>query len=265
MKNQPELMIPNSLPASDALRSRFHFDWIPRTLRHPGQFFTELIEENRALWLTPMLTLTITGMLLVLATGILASPIQTEATPSVNSQSYTPEQQAQLQQALAATQGPVFDYVFPMLTLLLRVWVGWLFVGGMLHLVLTLLGGRRSSLVAMNLVAWAGLPLAIRDLVRIGAVVVTHQHITAPGLSGFIPPAASGVWLFGGALLALIDLFMLWHIVLLVIGVQRGDSLTWPRAWGGVLVTVGIAMVLQALAGYLSSSVASLSVVRPFF
>lgn len=39
-------------------------------------------------------------------------------------------------------------------------------MGGLLHLVLTMLGGRDSTGGALNIVAWAALPFALRDLVR---------------------------------------------------------------------------------------------------
>ena len=41
--------------------------------------------------------------------------------------------------------GAGVNYVFPAIIAVLRQWVGWLVMGGLLHLMLTMLGGRDNT------------------------------------------------------------------------------------------------------------------------
>src|SRR5688572_3680245 len=116
-------------------------------------------------------------------------------------------------QAQQATQGPVFLYIIPMLGSLTGLWVGWLLLAALLHFGSTLLGGRGSMQSALNIVAWASLPFAIRDILRIIFILATGHAIVSPGLSGF----ASTPGLVS-QLLTRLDIFLIWHVVLLVIG-----------------------------------------------
>lgn len=242
-------------------------DWIPGVLFTPRQFIPRIAAQTRNVWLTPMLVLTLTAIALVLISG----PIKlTEAQmkgPELPQgfENYPPEQQTQILQAAQATQSPVFIYVFPALTAVAGVWIGWAFVGSVLHLVLTLFGGRGNAGSVMNLVAWSALPLAVRDIVRVIVAASTHQLIKYPGLAGFAPSGESKVDVFAGKFLALIDIYIIWHIVLLVMGVRAGNGLTRGKATAGVLITILVALLLQALLGFAGTLLGGINVVRPFF
>jgi hypothetical protein len=168
-------------------------------------------------------------------------------------------------QALQATSSPVFLYVFPAITSLGGVWFGWLLVTGLLHLVVTLLGGRGDTGLTLNIVAWSGLPFAVRDLVRTVFMLVTRQLLGSPGFSGFIPADVTGGLAYLGQLLGLLDIYVLWNIILLVLGVLASTKLSKVKAFGSVIFTVLLILAIQALVGYLVTSLSSLTVVRPFF
>lgn len=246
---------------------RFLFDWVPEVIFHPRQAFTRIAEQTGAVWLTPVLILSLTALLLV----VVAGPIKIHAAQSGQAalpaefNYYTPEQQAQFQQAQASTSGPVFVYVFPAIAALVKVWVGWLLVGGLLHLVLTLIGGRGGTLSAMNIVAWAALPLALRDLVRAAALLISHRLISSPGLSGFAPQDGANLSLILLPFLGLIDFYLLWHFALLVLGVRAGSSLPRSKVFGGVLFTMLLILALQALVGFGVGRLGGLTIIRPFF
>jgi hypothetical protein len=178
---------------------------------------------------------------------------------------YSPEQQAQFQQALQATSGPVFVYVFPVITGLLGIWVGWLLVSGLVRLALTMLGGRGDTGSTTNLVAWASLPFAVRDLVRLVSMLVTRQMLQAPGLQGFAPPEPTKWHAYLAAFLALVDIYLLWHVVLLVIGVRANSSLSGGKAWIGVFISILLVVALQALLRFLVGQLSGLTVISPFF
>lgn len=254
------------IPLTDT-PGRFQFRWAPEILLHPRRVLARITAQNRGLWLTPLVILTLTALARVLVAGYVKQHfgVTGEIQLPPNYQYYSPEQQAQFMQAMQATQGPVFTYAFPAISALLGVWVGWLLVGGLLHLVLTLLGGRGDTMSAMNLVAWAGLPFAVRDLVRIAALWITKQPITNPGLSGFTPLEAAGLAAYLAAWLPLIDLYVIWHIILLALGVRQKSSLSPGKALGGPLLTVVIVLALQALVSFLFIRLGGLTIIRPFF
>jgi len=246
---------------------RFHLDWVLPVLFQPRRIFTKIAAQSQAVWLTPLLILSLTVILQVLAAGQIKQQTalsgQVELPPGF--EYYSPEDQAQFQKAMEATQSPTFIYVLPALGAVAGVWVGWLLVGALLHLALTMLGGRGAISVALNLVAWASLPFAIRALIRATSMLITHRLIFNPGLQGFAPTGDSGLVLYLAAILALIDIYIVWHIILLVIGVRIASGLSIGKVWAGVLMVIVPVLFLQALLTYLVSRLSNLTIIRPFF
>ncbi len=234
---------------------------------HPRQAFQNISRQSKSLWITPLLILTC----LVLANTLVSGRVKNQAALSgeisypPDFQYYTPEQQAQYMQAIQSTQSPVFVYVLPALGSLLGVWISWLILGGILHLVTTLLGGRGSTVISMNIVAWASLPLAVRALVQIIYMLAAHKLIGSPGLSGFSPAGDSGLVLFTSHVLELIDIYIVWQVILLVVGVRISTALSPSKSILGVLVVFILIVALQAGLAYASSLLGNLSITRPFF
>ncbi|HLE14914.1 MAG TPA: YIP1 family protein [Anaerolineales bacterium] len=248
-------------------RKRFHFDWVFPALFHPRQTFEKIAAQAGSVWLTPLLILTLAAIGLVLVAGPIKQQIVMNTPPELppDFQYYSPEMQAQFMQAQAATQSPVFIYVMPALAAIFRVWAGWLLVGGLLHLVLTLLGGRGATSAAMNLVAWSSLPYALLDLVRIAAVLYTKRLIETPGLSGFTPVGVGFFLAFLAVFLAQVDIYLIWQIALLAVGVRVASGLKTSKVVLGVtLVTLLVVVSYAALTG-LISSLGGMTIVRPFF
>lgn len=247
--------------------SRFHFHWVLPVLFRPLRAFAEIASQNRSVWFTPILILTLTGLLLVGAAGPVKQQALVEgglALPQ-DFQYWGAEQQAQFMRAAEATQSPVFIYVFPALATISAVWLGWLLMSGILHLALTLLGGRGSTAAALNVVAWANLPYALRDLVRSGSVFGFKDLIEQPGLSGFAAAGQEFLSIFINKFLAQVDLYLIWNLALLVIGLSLATNLKRTKAFWGVLFTLLLVLSLQALTGYAGSFFTNLTVSRPFF
>lgn len=246
---------------------RWHFDWVLPALFQPRQTFTRIAANAAGTWLTPITLLTLAALIRVIVAGSIkqAAAAAGQVTLPPGFEFYTPEQQAQFQQAMSATSGPVFIYVLPGVLAILTVLAGWLVVGWVLHLVLTLLGGRSSSSQILNLVAWAGLPFALRDVVRIVAMLNSQQLLDYPGLSGFAPAGEGGTALYIAALLTLIDLYFLWYVYLIGVGVRRTDSLPAGKAWGAVILTLLLVLLVRALPALIAAQFSDLTVIRPFF
>lgn len=256
---------PSSALAPQSPR-RLRFDWLTRTLFRPRAAFPAITGQLGDTWLTPLLVLTATALLAVIVAGplrqVAAQSAQTALPPDFPY--YTAEQQAQFLQAQAATSGTTFVYVFPALVGLLKVWVGWLVLGALLHLVLTLLGGRWTMRSMLNMVAWSGLPFAVRDLVRSAYMLTTHQLIASPGLSGLVGSESGTLALLAGSLLGLLDIYLLWHLALLIIGIQSSTDPGRRKAWTSVLVAQVVALLLQAGPGVIAAKLGSLTIIRPF-
>jgi hypothetical protein len=231
-------------------------------LFRPRRGFQEMAAESRPTWLTPMLLLSITAILVAVVAGYLQSraALMGEVQLPPDWEFWTPEMQDNFMRAQQATQGPVFLYIMPIIGSLTSLWVGWLLLAALLHFGSTLLGGRGSMQSALNVVAWASLPFAVRDILRIIFMLVAGHAIVSPGLSGFTSTPG-----FVAQLLTRLDIFLLWHVVLLVIGFALTDGLPRGKAVTGVLVVIVLVLLAQAGLGALTSSFGGLAVQRPFF
>jgi hypothetical protein len=241
---------------------RFDFPRMQAMLFRPRQVFQEMTSESRATWSTPMLVLTTTAILVVVVAGYLntRAAMMGEIQLPRDWEFWTPEMQNNYMQAQQATQGPVFMYIIPLLGSLTGLWVGWLLLAALLHFGSTLLGGRGSMQSALNIVAWASLPFAVRDILRIVFMLATGHAIVSPGLSGFVSAAG-----FVSQLLMRMDVFLIWHVILLIIGFGISDNLPRSKAVSGVMAVILLVLLAQAGLGALTSGFGGLAVQRPFF
>jgi hypothetical protein len=254
-----------NVPAVERQR-HWRFDWVLPTLFRPRKTIPQIVGRAFSNWQVPILLLLAAALLEVFAAGNVrrAAAAAGEITLPPGFEYYSPEQQAQFMQASSATSSPAFLYVLPGLAAITKVLLLWLLVGGILHLVLTLLGGRGDTGAVMNLVAWASLPLVIRSLVRAASIFSTGQLIVSPGLSG-LAAADGGSWsLFQIALLSLVDIYLIWYVALLLIGVRASTGLPWGKVIGGVFLTVLLVLLAQALLKFGISKLSDLTIVRPF-
>ena len=221
-----------------------------------------MTSESRATWLTPMLVLSLTAILVVVVAGYMKSraALLGEVQLPPDWQFWSSEMQNNYMQAQQATQGPVFLYVIPLLGALTALWVGWLLLAALLHFGSTLLGGRGSMQSALNIVAWGSLPFAVRDILQIVFMLAAGHAIASPGLSGFASTAG-----FASQLLARADIFLLWSVILLIIGFGIADSLPRGKAVTGVLVVMLLVLFAQAGLGALGAGFSGIAVQRPFF
>ena len=241
---------------------RFDFSRLVSLFLHPRRTFSAMTSEARPSWLTPMLVLTVTTILVVVVSGYLKSraAMMGEIELPPDWQYWSPDMQNNYMQAQQATQGATFMYIIPLVGALTALWLGWVIVGGLLHLGSTLLGGRGSMQSALNIAAWASLPFAIRDVLRIIFMLSAGHAISSPGLSGFATSVG-----FVSQLLARVDLFWIWYLILLVIGLAIADGLPRSKAFVGVAVVLLLVLAIQAGLGSLTSGAGGQAVQRPFF
>ena len=117
----------------------------------------------------------------------------------------------------------------------------------------------------MNVAAWAGLPFAVREVVQACYLLLSQDLIRFPGLSGFAPVEVGTLNLFVAELLKQMDLYWIWHIALLMLGVRLLKDLSAVKAILSVVVIQLLAMGLQTLPGLLAGQLGNLTIIRPFF
>lgn len=244
---------------------RIRRSWLVSILLHPRITFEQIAAQAEAVWLLPLLVISLAVLVNVSVAGSIkqAAAAMGEVQIPPEMQYWPPEQQAQYVQAVQATSGPVFVYVFPALKGLVVVWFGWLMVSGLVHLILTTLGGRGDIGTMVNIVAWAGLPYGVRELVRAGSMLFTRQLIQFPGLAGFAPAGNDNASLVLLSVLALIDLYVIWHLILLVIGTRAGSKLSLTRTLIGISITIILALAIQASIGYAAVKLSDLKIIQP--
>jgi len=240
--------------------SRFDFKRILTLIFHPRLGMENVAIAEKALWLLPMLVITI----LLLLRTIVSGYFQTHAAAigQVNLpadwQYWSPQMQNNYMQAQQATQGPVFVYVIPATLGLVKFWLGWFVVAGLTHLTSTLFGGRGKMGSALNVVAWACLPFAIRDVVRIIFMLVARHTIVNPGFSGLVSIP------FLSKLLVSVDIFFLWFAILLALGIKKADNLPTGKAAAIVAIALLVVLLAQAGLGTLAGKLGGMIITRPF-
>lgn len=248
---------------------KLHWEWTLPTFLHPKKTLSLVAAQEKGVWFTPLLILSILAIVFVLISApTRTQTIQNQAgasQPPDGFEYWAPEQQEQWFQSQSNKSGPLFVYVFPALSELGEIWIGWVLLGSILNLSLILNGSRGNGTTLLNITGWAFLPFAIRYLVRIISVLTTHQLIGSPGLSGLIAADASGFLMFLRPVLAHIDFYFLWMVALLIIGVMPVAGLKRTKVIFAILFSVLIVLALQALPGYTASKLGNLSLSGGFF
>jgi len=261
MSNIEEIDVP------EAPKRRLRFDWILPVLFRPRRATQEIARFESSTWLAPVLLLTLLAVVGVLASGplriqeIVNRPIETPP----DFEYWSQEMQDEFYQTASQPPSPAVIYLLPAVGAVVRVWVGWFLLAAVLHLLLTLAGSRGTRTADFSLAGWSMLPLAVREVVRLAAVLFGRKLISAPGLSGFAAADAVGFGAYLTALLALIDFYLIWQVILLVLGARASSGLSRSRTIFIVLSAVLILLALQALPGFIGAQLSGLNVNRPFF
>ena len=252
--------------SNDEKPRRLHFEWVLPLFFRPARTLKTVVERDHPVWQTPLLILSVLAILVVLV----GAPIRTQLSQQVGElppdfQYWPPDQQEQYFASQANKANPLFIYLFPALGALIGIWLSWFLFGSILHLALTLSGSRGTSRQAINLVAWASLPFAIRSIVTILAILINKRLIEAAGVSGFIAADAQGFASFMRVLLAFVDIYLIWQVILLMVGSLPLTGLSRGKAWTAVLISVLLMLVLQTVPGYVSGLLSGLELTRGFF
>jgi hypothetical protein len=247
-------MTETALPPLEQPR-RFHFDWLLPAFIRPRAIFAKIGEYAGGAWLTPLLLLTLVELVKAYFGGNARAQFAAAQPVPVPDPGFGGVPQPGLEPVAPAAPDMMLTHIFPGALGVMGVWIAWLLVAAVLHLALTLLGGRSAMRNTMNVVAWAMVPFIIRGVANIfGYALFPNEMIDGLGLSGF----AGTENLFLKALLEFVDIYLLWHVILLAIGSRFSSGLGWGKALGGVIVAVGLVLLLQALPGWVYAQIVSM-------
>jgi hypothetical protein len=104
----------------------------------------------------------------------------------------------------------------------------------------------------------------VRSLVRAGNALFTQTLINSPGLSGFAPADGSLVSAIVRELLVSVDVYLIWHVLLIMLGARLASGLPRGKVAGGVLATLLVVLALQTLPGVVAAQLGGLQVIRLF-
>lgn len=149
--------------------------------------------------------------------------------------------------------------VLTLVSAILGTPVAWLVWGGALYLASVFLGRSSSFGQMFRLAVWTWLPYGLRGLVQTIYILATGNAIVNAGLSGFVIdksaesliPAGPGQ-LALASILGRVDIYMVWHLLLVSVGLMAFTNLTRRKAWMAVLaiwLVLALLGILPAIFG----------------
>jgi len=261
-----EELMTESIGLENVKESRNRWVWLYRIFIQPRRIFKKIANLDGSAWLMPMLILTVFVLLLAALGGpARQQEIQMNmGQPPEDFQYWSEEQQNQYFEGQTAMQGPLFVYVFPVMSALAGLWGGWFIMSSLLLLLMTFKGSRQPQVSYLNLVAWAALPFVVRSLVQLVAVVSTQREINNPGLSGFIDAGESALLAYAQILLSFIDLYSIWFVLLLLIGAPLVSKLKPDKSLPMTVLAILLFFVLASIPGFAANQLGGLGTIRPF-
>lgn len=243
-----------------------HWDWLPAILLRPRKTIAAILEQEKPVWMTPMLVISV----LVILAVIISAPIQRVITQNgtsipENFEYWSEDEQNQFYQSQASQTSPINLYLFPVLQRLAGYWLIWFLFSSILHLVITLAGSRATRQKASNLTAWAMTPFALRLIAEILVMLTTKRLVENPGLSSLIPAAEGGLAVYLQGILSKIDIYYIIHLVLVFMGGVPLSGLNKSKANWSTLIAAVIMLLLEALPALAGSLLSGLSLSGFYF
>lgn len=259
---------------------RFYFEWLFPFLLRP-RAHAQQIAQKRATWLTPLLvvSLLMAGRLWFAAPAVVDAvqmPVESVPAPAIRGMvdDYTISaqkggggggggKQPQEDGAGGGGEPPVSastGQIVPILGSLAGLWTGWFLFSVLLYVGMVVSGSSNTFTETLNLVGWSSLPLGIRQIaLLISSLVIPSVAANAPGLASLTTAMSGPTGIFLTALLKLVDVYLLWQVILILLGLGQISALPARRALGVTLGAVALFLVLAAVPGFLSVIFAQLT------
>ncbi|MBK8902600.1 MAG: YIP1 family protein [Anaerolineaceae bacterium] len=245
------------------------FGMVWGVLAKPRITFATLRDGRSRAWILMSLVGIILAMLPVIASG----PISAQATRQQLEDQFANQpgfaSGVDAEQAASFATSPILTTVVPAVLGAFGRIISWLLWSGSLYLLASMVGGRSTFGQLLQVVVWAWLPYALRSIVQAVYITATQTLIANQGLSGFagmptpdpsnpfaaeLPSAGTAVLY---AFLGQIDIYLFWHLALLVIGITAVTKLSRRKSIGLVLIVWAVFMAVRLVGTAVSTSLAS--------
>jgi len=111
-----------------------------------------------------------------------------------------------------------------------------------LHYAANTIADKITPRLCLIIAAWANLPFVVRQIVRMVFMIFMQKPILAPGLSGLVSTSDS-ISLFAKEVLKQVDIFLVWHLVILYIGTTQFHISTKKRWVIAIVALIGSLLV----------------------
>jgi len=206
-------------------------------LLRPKSTFTYLKDNHKhAWWLPAILILLLTVAPLVAASRTVAPAVPMEMEAMMGEKAMMIEGYDPMM-GEAPMQPPTSGLnLFQIAGKIVGTPAAWLLWGAALYLASVFLGRSSSFGQMFRLSVWTWLPYGIRGLVQTAYILGTGETITNAGLSGFVNQTTNAMIAPGPGQLALtsilgkVDLYMVWHLILVSLGLMSFTNLKYRKA-----------------------------------
>jgi len=200
---------------------------LPGIVDQPTKTLGNLTSFPDSRWLLPTLLIVVALILL----AIVAGPYQAEEARrriQLSMSNMTPEQATAVSGQLERLSSPTIVIGGSIITGLLGLVTAWLIASALLYFGGLIGGSDLNFGPVWRIIPWTWLPFGLRSLVQAGWIAYQQKLIPYPGLSGLVatgdPMTDAKRPLF--ALLGQMDLFGLWHLVLIYAALRGGLRLS---------------------------------------
>lgn len=235
----------------------------------PRRTLQAVVEHAGRGWWVPLLIMLALTIAMVVVSGPITARMTREQIAKMQGGqgiSGSDASSDQFNQTLDFVISPVFTIVLPAVSSSVGLLISWVIQAGFFYLAVTVLGGHTHFRTLWGIVLWSAMPLALRALVQTIYIAATSNLVTNPGLSGLVKPPSSDPLaaikmptsqLALSTALGQIDVFVVWNLVLLIIGIAAAARFSHRKAalivlifWlAGVLLNAAIAVAGASLAG----------------
>lgn len=142
----------------------------------------------------------------------------------------------------------------------------WLLWSGVLYVLGTMMGGRNTFGHMLHMVVWTWAPFAVRGVLQAAYILIAKEPIVHQGLSGLvvaqtvtsgIPTAPGAGTLMWQSFLGRIDIYLFWHLALVIVGLiavarlPRRKAITLALGSWALLTLLGLLpnVILGSFAG----------------
>lgn len=208
-------------------------------LDRPRQTFTHLVNSASWAWVLPLVLFSLTVIISVWVTAPYTSQnAEQEARQRLNQSNMSPAEVERAMAEMARFTSPTFIAITGSVAGTLVSTFIWVATAALLFF-LSLVGGAEFYYnTVFTIVAWSYLPIALRNGVQTAYIAITGSFPVYPGLAALqvtgnqVEDASNPLI----TLLSFVDIFWMWHIMLLVIGLAVATKFSYTKSFFIVLV-----------------------------